>query len=130
MSPANSARLLILTKTSDVVGDHAEVDISVYDRANGEAFLGHVRFCPNLIEYDQPYDGWFALEPREGESAKVTGEIHLKLDFHRIEKKSYGPEDFEILKLIGKGTFGQVFQVRKRDTKLGRTQHPRPDCNG
>jgi protein-serine/threonine kinase len=101
----------------DVVGDHAEVDISVYDRSNGEAFLGHVRFCPNLIEYDQPYDGWFALEPREGESDKVTGEIHLKLDFHRIEKKSYGPEDFEILKLIGKGTFGQVFQVRKRDTK-------------
>ena len=106
-----------LTGYSDVVGDHAEVDISVYDRANGEAFLGHVRFCPNLIEYDQPYDGWFALEPREGESDKVTGEIHLKLDFHRIEKKSYGPEDFEILKLIGKGTFGQVFQVRKRDTK-------------
>ncbi|XPS73511.1 Non-specific serine/threonine protein kinase [Ascochyta lentis] len=101
----------------DVVGDHAEVDISVYDRANGEAFLGHVRFCPNLVEYDQPYDGWFALEPREGETGKVTGEIHLKLDFHKIEKKAYGPEDFEILKLIGKGTFGQVFQVRKRDTK-------------
>jgi serine/threonine protein kinase len=102
---------------SDVVGDHAEIDISVYDRANGEAFLGHVRFCPNLVEYSEPYDGWFPLEPREGEGGVVTGEIHLKLNFQKVEKKHYGPEDFEILKLIGKGTFGQVFQVRKRDTR-------------
>ncbi|KAL6169285.1 Serine/threonine-protein kinase [Exserohilum turcicum] len=101
----------------DVVGDHAEVDVSVYDRANGEAFLGHVRFCPNLVEYSEPYDGWFPLEPREGEGGVVTGDIHLKLNFQKVEKKHYGPEDFEILKLIGKGTFGQVFQVRKRDTR-------------
>ncbi|KAE8860076.1 hypothetical protein PTNB73_07686 [Pyrenophora teres f. teres] len=101
----------------DVVGDHAEVDVSVYDRSNGEAFLGHVRFCPNLVEYSEPYDGWFPLEPREGEGGIVTGEIHLKLSFQKVEKKHYGPEDFEILKLIGKGTFGQVFQVRKRDTR-------------
>ncbi|KAL6705757.1 Serine/threonine-protein kinase [Coniothyrium glycines] len=101
----------------DVVGDHAEVDVSVYDRSNGEAFLGHVRFCPNLSEYNEPYDGWFPLEAREGEGDQVTGEIHLKLNFHKVDKKHYGPEDFEILKLIGKGTFGQVFQVRKRDTR-------------
>ncbi|CAO2647762.1 Nn.00g086840.m01.CDS01 [Neocucurbitaria sp. VM-36] len=101
----------------DVIGDHAEIDVSVYDRSNGEAFLGHVRFCPNLVEYNDPYDGWFPLEPREGDGEQVTGEIHLKLNFHKVEKKHYGPEDFEILKLIGKGTFGQVFQVRKRDTR-------------
>ncbi|KAF2133470.1 Pkinase-domain-containing protein [Dothidotthia symphoricarpi CBS 119687] len=101
----------------DVVGDHAEIDISVYDRSNGEAFLGHVRFCPNLVEYEHPYDGWFHLEPRDGEGGQVTGEVHLKLNFHKTDKKHFGPEDFEILKLIGKGTFGQVFQVRKRDTR-------------
>ena len=27
------------------------------------------------------------------------------------------PRDFEFLKLIGRGTFGRVFQVRKKDTK-------------
>ncbi|KAF2262603.1 Pkinase-domain-containing protein [Lojkania enalia] len=101
----------------DVVGDHSEIDISVYDRSNGEAFLGHVRFCPNLVEYEHPYDAWFTLEPRDGEQDHVTGEIHLQLNFHKTDKKHYGPEDFEILKLIGKGTFGQVFQVRKRDTR-------------
>ncbi|KAF2473200.1 kinase-like protein [Lindgomyces ingoldianus] len=101
----------------DVVGDHSEIDISVYDRSNQEAFLGHVRFCPNLVEYEHPYDGWFTLESRDGEEDYVTGEIHLRINFHKIDKKHYGPEDFEILKLIGKGTFGQVFQVRKRDTR-------------
>ena len=44
------------------------------------------------------------------------GEIHLKISFQKTDKKHYGPDDFEILKLIGKGTFGQVFQVRKKDT--------------
>ncbi|OCK85822.1 kinase-like protein [Lepidopterella palustris CBS 459.81] len=101
----------------DVVGDHSEIDISVYDRSNSEAFLGHVRFCPNLVEYEHPYDGWFTLESRDGEDDYVTGEIHLKINFHKTDKKHFGPEDFEILKLIGKGTFGQVFQVRKRDTR-------------
>ncbi|KAL1617542.1 Serine/threonine-protein kinase [Diplodia seriata] len=100
----------------DVVGDHAEIDVSVYDKSNNEAFLGHVRFCPNLVEYEKPLDAWFHLEPREGEQDFVTGEIHLRVDFQKVEKKHYGPEDFQILKLIGKGTFGQVFQVRKKDT--------------
>ncbi|QDS75681.1 hypothetical protein FKW77_007627 [Venturia effusa] len=71
----------------DVVGEQSELDVSVYDRSNQEAFLGHIR-----------------------------GEIHLRLDFTKTDKKHYGPEDFQILKLIGKGTFGQVFQVRKKDT--------------
>ncbi|KAK8190720.1 kinase-like domain-containing protein, partial [Phyllosticta paracitricarpa] len=102
--------------TFDVVGDHAEIDVSVYDKSNQEAFLGHVRFCPALVEHEKGLDTWFHLEPREGEQDLVTGEIRLRLKFQRAEKKQFGPEDFQILKLIGKGTFGQVFQVRKKDT--------------
>ena len=113
-------RLVCLVRStdfhSDVVGEHAEIDVSVYDRSNQEAFLGHVRFCPQLVEFEAPYDHWFPLEPREHEEDQVTGEIHLRISFQKTEKKHYGPEDFQILKLIGKGTFGQVFQVRKKDT--------------
>jgi X-X-X-Leu-X-X-Gly heptad repeat protein len=102
---------------SDVVGEHAEIDVSVYDRSNQEAFLGHVRFCPRLIDSDRPLDSWFALEPRDGEDGDmITGDIHLRINFTKTDKKHYGPEDFQILKLIGKGTFGQVFQVRKKDS--------------
>ncbi|TCD70835.1 hypothetical protein EIP91_001525 [Steccherinum ochraceum] len=32
-------------------------------------------------------------------------------------KRALTPRDFEFLKLIGRGTFGRVFQVRKKDTK-------------
>ncbi|KAI5275319.1 kinase-like protein [Aureobasidium subglaciale] len=101
----------------DVVGDQSELDISVYDKKNQEAFIGHVRFSPNLENYDAPHEAWYKLKPREGETDNVSGEIQLRLSFQKIDKKAYGPEDFEILRLIGKGTFGQVFQVRKKDTQ-------------
>lgn len=32
-------------------------------------------------------------------------------------KKRLGPEDFELLRVVGQGAFGKVFQVRKRDTR-------------
>ncbi|KAI9726191.1 MAG: Serine/threonine-protein kinase [Chrysothrix sp. TS-e1954] len=99
----------------DVVGEQAEVDVSIYDQQ--EAFLGHVRFCPTLKEDEPTLDRWFRLEGRESQEDHVSGEIHLKLAFQAVEKRHYGPEDFSILKLIGKGTFGQVFQVRKKDTQ-------------
>ena len=31
-------------------------------------------------------------------------------------KKRYGPQDFQVLKLLGKGTFGQVYQVKGKKT--------------
>ncbi len=102
---------------SDVVGEHAEIDISVYDNISQETFLGHVRFCPNIAEDSEPLDKWFKLEPRGNTHDHISGEIHLRVRFQRIERKHVGPEDFQILKLIGKGTFGQVFQARKRDTQ-------------
>jgi len=32
-------------------------------------------------------------------------------------KRKLGPEDFELLRVVGQGAFGKVFQVRKRDTR-------------
>ncbi|SMR48274.1 unnamed protein product [Zymoseptoria tritici ST99CH_1A5] len=103
--------------TFDVVGDNNEIDISVYDRANNESFIGHVRLPLNLDDYEHQHEDWYKLQAREGRKETVTGEIHLSIAFHVKGKKTFGPDDFEILKLIGKGTFGQVFQVRKKDTK-------------
>ncbi|KAI5813861.1 ribosomal protein S6 kinase [Pyronema omphalodes] len=99
----------------DVLGEHSELDVSLYDRSNQEFFLGHVRICP-LLNHSQPVmDGWFPLQPRTAQE-NVSGEIRLQISFEKTSKKHYGPEDFEVLRLIGKGTFGQVYQVRKRDT--------------
>lgn len=101
----------------DVVGEQNEIDVSIYDNSNNEAFIGHVRMPLRLEDYEHQHEEWYKLEAREGQVGKITGEVRMKIAFHSTGKKSFGPDDFDILKLIGKGTFGQVFQVRKKDAK-------------
>ncbi|KAJ5948598.1 AGC-kinase C-terminal [Penicillium verhagenii] len=48
----------------DVLGDQSEVDVTVYDRHNQEAFLGHVRLGINLKEDHSRLEGWFPLVAR------------------------------------------------------------------
>ncbi|KAH2490189.1 hypothetical protein KXV28_005473 [Aspergillus fumigatus] len=102
--------------TFDVLGEESEIDVSVYDRNNQEAFLGHVRLSLNLKEDHSRLEGWFPLSARGAGDSQISGEIHLEMLFEKTEKKQVGPNDFQILKLIGKGTFGQVYQVMKKDT--------------
>jgi serine/threonine protein kinase len=104
---------------SDVVGADSRVNITVYDRAGAaEEFLGHVDLEARLIENDStPVHGWFPLRGRNDTNNPLPGEIYVEMTFQHTEKRHYGPDDFSVLKLIGKGTFGQVYQVRKKDTK-------------
>ncbi|TDZ13119.1 Serine/threonine-protein kinase SCH9 [Colletotrichum spinosum] len=103
----------------DVVDSNMLVDISVYDHtATGEEFLGHVNFQANR-DSNNPVRGWFQLKGNADTMAEnaPTGELFVEALYQRTERKHFGPEDFQILKLIGKGTFGQVYQVRKKDTE-------------
>ena len=107
-----------LQNDSDVLGHQSEIDISVYDARDQDAFLGHVRLCLNLSEANPVLEGWFPLEPRASEEEEqISGDLHVKMHFTKTDKRHFGPNDFQILKLIGKGTFGQVYQVRKKDTQ-------------
>ncbi|KAL2023246.1 hypothetical protein VTK56DRAFT_3369 [Thermocarpiscus australiensis] len=102
--------------TFDVVDSDMLVDISVYGHGQaGEEFLGHVDF---QAKTDGPMRGWFPLKGHADTMAEntPTGEIYVEVFYQRAEQKHFGPEDFQILRLIGKGTFGQVYQVRKKDT--------------
>lgn len=103
----------------DVVDSNMLVDISVYDHATtGDEFLGHVDFKA-VADPSNPVKGWFQLEGHADTMAEnaPTGEIYVEAIYQRSERKHFGPTDFDILKLIGKGTFGQVYQVRKKDTQ-------------
>ncbi|KAI1819578.1 serine/threonine-protein kinase sck1 [Xylaria intraflava] len=103
----------------DVVDSDMLVDISIYDQGSaGEEFLGHVDFQAVTPGRDEPVRGWFALRGNADTTIdkKPTGEIYVEAIYQSTEKKHYGPDDFQILRLIGKGTFGQVYQVRKKDT--------------
>lgn len=96
--------------------DASELVISVYDGANNDAFLGHVRIS-TILGPGKVLDAWYPLENRvEGEH--VNGEVRVQAYYEDTNVRTkLGPEDFEILRLIGKGTFGQVYQVRKKDTR-------------
>ncbi|KAI5302171.1 hypothetical protein KEM56_000960 [Ascosphaera pollenicola] len=104
--------------TFDVLHEESNIDFSVYDSYDQEKFLGHVRLRLSFKEESQSIEDWFALEGWNGRgSDNISGELHLKMTFQRSEKKVFGPNDFQLLSLVGKGTFGQVYQVMKKDTK-------------
>lgn len=88
---------------SDVLGTESDVHVYVYDRSNHEAFLGHVKISPNLKEPDTQLKGWYKLQCRNAEVDNVSGEIYIDVQFRKTDKRQYGPEDFQILKLIGRG---------------------------
>ncbi|KAI6117641.1 kinase-like protein [Pisolithus croceorrhizus] len=99
----------------DVTSEDSVVTFSVYDRVSDHHFLGTVQIKPVLI-HDHTVDQWYKLLPLENEV--VTGEMRVQITFEQYKtKRALTPRDFEFLKLIGRGTFGKVFQVRKRDTK-------------
>jgi serine/threonine protein kinase len=101
----------------DVMDSDMAVNISLYDQDTaGETFMGHVDF---KAAKDAPIRGWFALTGHANTMAEdaPTGELYVEATYQRTEKRHFGPEDFQILRLIGKGTFGQVYQVRKKDTQ-------------
>lgn len=45
------------------------------------------------------------------------GKINLSVDYKPAKNKALSIDDFDLLKVIGKGSFGKVMQVRKKDTQ-------------
>jgi serine/threonine protein kinase len=102
-----------------VVNSDRQVSITIYGRENAkETFLGHANIEARLTENDSSLvTGWFKLNGRSDIESGPWGEVNVELDFQQMERKQWSPADFQILKLIGKGTYGQVYQVQKRDTR-------------
>ncbi|KAF8901721.1 kinase-like domain-containing protein [Gymnopilus junonius] len=100
----------------DVTSEDSLITFSLYDRAvSDQGFLGTIQIKPVLI-HDHTVDQWYKLRPLEDEV--VSGEMRVQITFEQYKtRRALTPRDFEFLKLIGRGTFGKVFQVRKRDTK-------------
>jgi serine/threonine protein kinase SCH9 len=85
---------------------------------SNEEFIGFVRLEPTLKEADNaPIRGWYLLTGYNSDDDVDRGEIYVEATFQTTEKENYGPGVFQILKLIGKGRSGQVYQVRKKGSK-------------
>ncbi|KAI5458202.1 AGC/AKT protein kinase [Mariannaea sp. PMI_226] len=77
-----------------------------------DIFLGAVRLHPSF-DHGQSRGfngvGWFDVQ-------YGTGKIQLGVDYKENQETKLSIDDFELLKVIGKGSFGKVMQVRKKDT--------------
>jgi serine/threonine protein kinase len=100
----------------DVTSEDSLVSFNVYDRSTeDQGFLGTFQLKPVLV-HDHTVDQWYKLKPYNQEV--VSGEMRVQITFEQYKtKRALTPRDFEFLKLIGRGTFGKVFQVRKKDTR-------------
>lgn len=99
------------------VSRKAHVSVQIYLRSGergakhsdmgDDIFMGGVKFVPNLDSLGA-HDEWHEILGGDGKlkigySFKPHTNIALRID------------DFELLKVIGKGSFGKVMQVRKKD---------------
>ncbi|WFD35709.1 non-specific serine/threonine protein kinase [Malassezia cuniculi] len=73
-----------------------------------DIYIGSVSLVPSF-EDPKSSDQWYALDSGHGQ-------VHVGIAFKQQTGKSLSIESFELLKVIGKGSFGKVMQVRKRDT--------------
>ncbi|KAL2012636.1 hypothetical protein VTN00DRAFT_161 [Thermoascus crustaceus] len=103
-----------------------------------DIFLGAVKVNPRFEEAAQPYVEDPKLSKKDNQKAAAahaeqerhmgqlgaewldlqfgTGSIKIGVSFVENKQRSMKLEDFELLKVVGKGSFGKVMQVMKKDT--------------
>ena len=106
--------------TFDVTSNDQVLYLSVYDRVgNREDLIGMRELHPRLVHRSST-NQWYTIFSRDDDNSQdpqPRGELRLQMSYERLPPRKLTARDFEFLKLIGRGTFGRVFQVRKRDTK-------------
>ncbi|KAH7890401.1 kinase-like domain-containing protein [Phlebopus sp. FC_14] len=73
-----------------------------------DLLMARVDLTPSLDGHHAS-DQWYA-------ATAGSGFFHLKVDYRPIRDEPLTIEAFDLLKVIGKGSFGKVMQVRKKDT--------------
>lgn len=86
-------------------------NLSQKSEMGDDIFLGGLSFLPT---FDQSVsDRWYAATAGSGGSAS---QFHLQVAFKPSQNIPLTIDSFELLQVIGKGSFGKVMQVRKKDT--------------
>ncbi|GAA5862312.1 hypothetical protein JCM8547_007598 [Rhodosporidiobolus lusitaniae] len=73
-----------------------------------DLFLSGLKFAPSF-DTNKPTDQWFR-------ASSGSGEFHIQVAYKPSTIEHLTINDFDLLKVIGKGSFGKVMQVRKKDT--------------
>ncbi|KAG7196183.1 uncharacterized protein KQ657_000195 [Scheffersomyces spartinae] len=108
-----------------------------HSRNIGDLLIGTIKLPLNLRYHQQPIrlmnhqylkfsnynevlngsSGNESLNKNSGPDDQKMGDIMLTIDFKPSFKDHLTINDFDLLKVIGKGSFGKVMQVVKKDTK-------------
>ncbi|KAJ1961463.1 Serine/threonine-protein kinase, partial [Dispira parvispora] len=75
---------------------------------SGAILLGFLRITPDFLD-KKLVENWYPLY-------NGSGHIHVQFCYQRRDNGPLSVKDFDLLTVIGKGSFGKVMQVRKRDT--------------
>ncbi|KZP31491.1 AGC/Akt protein kinase [Athelia psychrophila] len=78
------------------------------EMGNNDIFLGGMKITPDFDSVGSQ-DQWYNL-------AGGNGKVQLGISYQPTWGQSLTIEDFELTTVIGKGSFGKVMQVRKRNT--------------
>jgi len=82
-----------------------------FDVHKSDLLLSHLTITPSLNSH-QISEAWVPA------SSPFSGEFHLQISFKPStpSQQALTIDSFELLKVIGKGSFGKVMQVKKKDT--------------
>ncbi|KAG7440440.1 Pkinase-domain-containing protein [Guyanagaster necrorhizus] len=79
------------------------------DDMGNDLLLARVDLTP-MLDGHHASDQWYI-------ATAGAGSFHLKIDFKPTRNELLTIDAFDLLKVIGKGSFGKVMQVRKKDTQ-------------
>uniref|UniRef100_A0A060T7D3 non-specific serine/threonine protein kinase n=1 Tax=Blastobotrys adeninivorans TaxID=409370 RepID=A0A060T7D3_BLAAD len=96
--------------SSSVVSSSPQKQGSKRTRRYEDIFLGSLKLPVSAAYKTKVCDGWQQL-------SSGSGRIKLRVSYTPNENKHLTIEDFDLLKVVGKGSFGKVMQVRKHDTQ-------------
>jgi serine/threonine protein kinase len=108
----------------DVMGRSHNLAIAVYNyhTLGSHEFMGQgeLQLDSVLREGDEStHERYIELKqksnPKKG-TPTPTGDVHISVSFATTQTTPTSMEDFELMKVIGRGGFGKVMQVKKKDT--------------
>lgn len=73
-------------------------------------------YCRTIADLsdEKLHDAVLKLQTRTGETVK--GELRIKLHYTYDGSKPITADDFDVLKVLGRGSFGKVLQVKRKGT--------------
>lgn len=105
VSRSSEISLQLYLRTAETSASSGQYDMGLNDQ-----FLGGIKFVPAL-DSQQHEDQWYELT-----GGTVAGQIQIGFQYEAENNRNLTIDSFELLTVIGKGSFGKVMQVRKRDT--------------